>query len=55
MTPKTLKALQLVGFALLAVGVIARAGAGEFWGMWLAVIGVAMLAIGRLLAWWKNG
>ncbi|EWS53321.1 hypothetical protein [Methylibium sp. T29] len=55
MTPKPLKALQTVGFVLLVIGVIARAGAGEYWGTGLAMLGLALFFLGRFLAWWKNG
>lgn len=55
MTPKPLKALQTLGFVLLVVGVIARAGAGEYWGTGLAMLGLALFFLGRFLAWWKNG
>lgn len=55
MTPKPIKALQLVGFLLLALGVIVRAGSGEFWGTWVALIGFLLYALGRVAAWWRNG
>jgi hypothetical protein len=55
MTPKSLKALPLLGVLLLLVGVIARAGAGEYWGTALALLGTLLFALGRVLAWWKNG
>jgi hypothetical protein len=54
-TPKPYKAAQLLGFLLIAVGVIARAGAGEFWGTGLALLGVLVFACGRVAAWWRNG
>ena len=54
-TPMWIKLLQLIGVLLLLVGVIARAGAGEFWGTWLAVIGVLLFAVGRVIAWLKVG
>ena len=54
-TPKPLKALQLGGAALLIVAVVARIGTGEYWWTGLAVLGVVLFALGRLLAWWKNG
>lgn len=55
MTPKPLKALQLGGVLLLLLGVIARAGAGEYWGTAVAMLGVVLYALGRVLAWWKLG
>ena len=55
MTPKAFKALQLIGVVLLLLGVIARAGAGELWGTAVAMLGVLMFALGRVLAWWKLG
>ena len=52
---KKFKALQLTGFACIAIGVIARAGAGEYWGTALAMLVVILFAAGRVLAWWKHG
>lgn len=49
------KDMQLGGFVLLAVGVILRNGFGENWGTGVALVGVALLWLGRLLAWWKAG
>ena len=54
-TGKKFKALQLIGFACIAIGVIARAGAGEYWGTALAMLGAILFAAGRVLAWWKHG
>ena len=54
-TGNKFKALQLIGFACIAIGVIARAGAGEYWGTALATLGVILFAAGRVLAWWKHG
>jgi hypothetical protein len=54
-TPKPLKALQLVGVVLLLFGVAVRTGTGEFYGTWLAFIGLLMYAVGRIGAWWRNG
>ena len=54
-TPKPLKALQLVGVLLLILGVIVRAGTGEFVGTWLAIGGALLYAVGRVAAWWTNG
>jgi hypothetical protein len=55
MTPKKFKALQLGGVLLLLLGVIVRAGTGEYWGTGVAVLGVLLYALGRVLAWWKLG
>jgi hypothetical protein len=54
-TPKTFKALQLIGFLMIFVGVIARAGAGEYWGSFLALTGFVVWALGKALAWWRTG
>lgn len=51
---KPWKIAQIVGFLLLVVGVIARAGAGEYWGTGLAMVGVLVLAVGRVGAWLKS-
>lgn len=55
MTPKPLKALQLAGVLLILVGVIARAGAGEYWGTAAALLGGVLFTLGKVLAWWKLG
>jgi Na+-driven multidrug efflux pump len=54
-TPLWMKLLQLIGVVLLLLGVIARAGAGEFWGTWLALIGFLLFAAGRVIAWLRVG
>lgn len=54
-TPMWTKLLQLVGVALLLVGVIARAGADEYWGVGLALLGLVLFAVGRIAAWLKVG
>lgn len=54
-TPMWMKLLQLVGVLLLLVGVAGRAGADEFWGTWLALIGLLLFAAGRVAAWLKTG
>lgn len=51
---KAWKITQIVGFLLLVVGVIAAAGAGEHWGYGLAMLGVLVLAVGRVGAWLKS-
>jgi hypothetical protein len=49
------KDMQLGGLVLLTVGVILRSGFGEHWGTGVALVGIALLWLGRLLAWWKTG
>lgn len=44
------KIVQLVGVLLLLLGVVIRVG-GEFYGMWLVVIGVMLYALGRVMVW----
>lgn len=51
---KAWKITQIVGFLLLVVGVTARAGAGEYWGTGLAVVGVLVWAVGKTGAWLKS-
>jgi hypothetical protein len=50
---KVWKVLQLIGVLLLLVGVVVRVG-GEFYGMWMVVIGLVLYAIGRIGAWMKS-
>jgi hypothetical protein len=47
------KVVQLVGVLLLLLGVVIRVG-GEFYGMWLVIVGVLMYAIGRIASWLKS-
>lgn len=54
-TPKPIKAIQTVGFLALVMGVIVRAGTGEYWGTVVGVIGLLVYFLGKFLAWWKNG
>jgi hypothetical protein len=54
-TPLWIKLVQLIGLALLVLGVISRAATGEFWGTWLAIIGFLLFATGRVSAWLKVG
>lgn len=54
-TPKLFKALQLGGAVLLIVAVVARIGTGDHWWTGAAVLGALLYALGRVLAWWKNG
>jgi hypothetical protein len=54
-TPLWLKLLQLTGIVLLLLGVVARAGAGEFWGTLLAAMGFLLFLVGRVIAWIKVG
>lgn len=51
---KAWKIIQIIGFLALITGVIARAGAGEYWGTGLAMAGVIVLAIGRVGTWLKS-
>lgn len=51
---KVWKITQIVGFLLLALGVVIRAGAGEFYGTWMAVIGLLVWAAGKTGAWLKS-
>lgn len=55
LTPKVYKIVQLVGVLLLLLGVIIRAGAGEYYGIWLVMIGVILYAGGRIGAWLARG
>lgn len=48
---KKFKIAQLIGILLLLVGVIIRAGTGEFYGMWLVVIGLLIYTAARVWAW----
>lgn len=54
-TPKPLKAVQLIGLIMLFLGVAVRAGAGEYWGSFMAFTGFSIWVIGKTLAWWHNG
>lgn len=51
---KAWKITQIIGFLLLAVGVIARAGAGAEWGTALGMLGVIVYAVGRVGTWLKS-
>ena len=35
--------------------VVARIGTGDYWWTGAAVLGALLYALGRVLAWWKNG
>ena len=52
---KTLKIIQLVGFLLLALGVIIRAGAGEYYGAVIAFFGFFVYVTARVIAWIQSG
>lgn len=54
MTLKHWKIIQIVGFLALALGVVVRAGSGEYWGTGVAMLGVLVYAIGRVGAWLKS-
>ncbi len=49
----SLKIAQLVGVILLILGVIIRAGMGEFFGMHIALLGILIYAVARIAAWLK--
>ena len=51
---QSLKIIQIVGFILLMLGVIIRAGAGEYYGTVIAVVGVLIYATGKVGAWLKS-
>lgn len=51
---KAWKITQLVGFLILIVGVIIRAGTGEYYGTGLTLLGVIVFAAGRVGAWLKS-
>lgn len=55
LTAKKWKAMQLIGVALLIIGVVARIGTGDYWWVGVAVIGLIVYALGRVLAWWNHG
>lgn len=55
LTPKRYKITQLVGVLLLLLGVVIRAGAGEYYGMWFVIVGVILYAVGRIGAWLARG
>lgn len=48
---KKLKIAQVIGILLLLLGVIVRAGAGEFYGMYLVLLGILVYAVARVAAW----
>ncbi|MNL71241.1 hypothetical protein D3C87_1963670 [compost metagenome] len=54
-TPKPFKALQLIGVLLLIVAVVARISTGSHYWTGAALLGLLLYALGRVLAWWKNG
>lgn len=54
-TRKSYKAVMTIGFLMIVIGVIARAGAGEYWGSFLGFTGLAIFLFGRFLAWWDKG
>jgi drug/metabolite transporter (DMT)-like permease len=51
---KKLKITQLIGILLLLLGVVIRAGAGEYYGTGLAVLGLLIYAAAKVSAWIKN-
>ena len=48
---KKLKIAQVIGIVILLLGVIIRAGTGEYYGTVLAVLGVLIYAIARVTTW----
>lgn len=48
---KKLKIAQVIGILILLLGVIIRAGAGEYYGTALAVLGILIYAVARVTAW----
>lgn len=54
-TLKRYKVIQLVGVLILLLGVIVRAGAGEYYGTGMAVLGALLFAVGRVAAWMRHG
>ena len=54
-TKKRHKVMQLIGVAALLVGVAVRTGTGELLGTAVAIAGLLLFVLGRLLAWWKTG
>lgn len=50
---KAWKVVQIAGVLLLLLGVVVRIG-GTMEGMWLAVLGVLLYAVGRVAAWLKS-
>lgn len=51
---KKLKIAQLIGILLLLLGVIIRAGTGEFYGMYFVVLGILIYTVARVTAWIKS-
>jgi hypothetical protein len=51
---KKLKIAQVIGILMLLVGVIIRAGAGEYYGIWLVMFGIIIYATARIWSWVAN-
>lgn len=51
---KRWKITQLAGVLLLLLGVVARVGAGEYWGTGAMMLGTIMYAVGRVGAWLRT-
>lgn len=51
---KAWKIVQLAGVLILLLGVIIRAGTGEYYGTGVALLGVVLYATGRVTAWLKS-
>ncbi len=51
---KTLKIIQIVGVLVLLLGVIVRSGTGAYYGTAIAMLGILIYAVARLMAWVKS-
>ena len=51
---KKLKIAQLIGILLLLLGVIIRAGTGEYYGMYFVLLGLMVYTVARVTAWIKS-
>lgn len=51
---KKWKVVQIVGVAAILVGVIIRAGTGDYYGTGIAALGVVIFAFGRIATWLKS-
>lgn len=50
---KAWKITQIIGFLLIAIGVVIRVG-GEMYGTMIGVLGVLVYAVGRVGTWLKS-
>jgi hypothetical protein len=51
---KKLKIIQITGVLILLLGVIIRAGAGEYYGTALGLFGLVIYVVARLTLWVKS-